>query len=323
MIPLVAPKITGHDRGYVRQRLGNGVLEDEREVQRFEEAFAAYVGVKGAVAVCSGTVALEVALKVLDIGVVSIPTYACVAVRNATRRHAIRYVDSRFLVPQATATLDPADDAAIVVHLFGNETWSSGGGIEDWTLSLGGIPRLRGQIGVCSTHASKMISTGRGGIVFSDDPHLLHEVRRLAYYESHTGEASSLGMSSMQAALGVSQLEQLDGFIERRREIAASYSDRFVSAGLEYPDPDCGSVFFRYIIRVTDPAAAVVELAGRGIEAGRGVNPLLHQLAGLPDERFPGAVHDWETLLSVPCHPSLTDEQAQFIGEQVVQVCAP
>lgn len=326
MIPLVAPTITGHDRGYLRQRIADGLLDDESEVRRFEEKFAERVGCKGAVAVCSGTVALELALQVLDVGAVSIPTYSCVALRNATRRNAVTYLDSTFRVKDAQMTTPIRSGGAIVVHMFGKQTHVGLGSgeylVEDFTLSLGGIECLIGRIGVCSTHASKMISTGRGGVVFSNDLHLLHEVRRLAYYETHTGTAHSYGMSSTQAALGVSQLAQLDAFIERRRTLAWRYSDAFEPAGIECPDPDCGSVFFRYMIAVDDPAGKVAQLAERGIEAGRGVNPLLHQLAGISDDRFPGAVNDWHRLLSVPVHLSITDVEAAYIAAQVVEVCA-
>jgi perosamine synthetase len=321
MIPLVAPTITGHDRGYIRQRLGNGLLDSEAEVRRFEEAFAEYVGCAGAVAVCSGTIALELALHVLDISVVGIPTYSCVALRNATRRNAVTYLDSEFDVQNARMALEPCSGSLVVTHMFGMITTFTLNLlehfrlIEDWTLSLGAAPCPVGDIGVCSTHESKMLSTGRGGMVFSNDDVVLEDVRALV-------NARSVGMSATQAALGISQLQQLDSFIERRRTLAYFYSDQFAAAGIACPDPECGSVFFRYLIAVDDPADAVACLAEDGIEAGRGVYPPLHRLAGLPDDRFPGATWCVNHLLSVPCHPSITDEQAAYIAEQVIQVCA-
>jgi perosamine synthetase len=317
VIPLVAPCITGHDRGYIRQRLGNGLLDSEAEVRRFEEEFAEYVGCAGAVAVCSGTVALELALQVLDVGVVSVPTYSCVALRNASRRHAVTYVDSRFDVKEARLT--QLAQSTIVTHMFGRMTATDFAPlIDDYTLSLGcATPYGLSKIGVCSTHESKMISTGRGGVVFSNDEGLLEEVHGRAYHER------GVGMSAMQAALGVSQLQQLDAFIERRRTLAHVYSERFIAAGIECPDPECGSVFFRYLIAVDDPETKVFDLLAYGIEAGRGVYPPLHQLAGIPDDRFPGATECVNRLLSVPCHPSITDDQAAYISQAVVEVCAP
>ncbi len=331
MIPLVSPTITRTDRDHLAHACYNGLLDSEVMVRRFEEAFAERVGCAGAVAVCSGTTALDLAMRVLDIGkwgVIDVPTYACSAIHNAAGlRVKVVFSDSTWDTRSAQMT----QNGGVMVHAFGRQNkWvtgdkSSGHVLEDWTLSLGGVPELGGLIGVCSTHASKMISTGRGGIVFSNDTALLDEVRRLAYYDDNPNGrlgAYSLGMTSMQAALGMSQLRQLDSFIERRREIAARYSVVFTEAGIECPDPACASVFFRYLISVSDPAGKVAKLAEHGIEAGRGVYPPLHRQLGLPDEDFPGATWCVEHLLSVPCHPMLTNRDVAFVAEKVVEVCA-
>lgn len=308
MIPLVAPTITRRDREYLASHDSGG------EVLRFEEDFASYVSAEGAVAVRSGTDAIRLALDVLGIQSVSIPTYACTALLDATQGRARRYVDSAFTVRTGWLEQEPA---TVAVAMFGSGMTAKAA-IEDWTLSLGYPHQLpKGALGVCSTHESKMISTGHGGVVYGNDLETLTAIRRLAFRHG-------LGTTTSGAALGRSQLRQLPEFISRRRKIAATYSAAFEQAGIECPDPDFGSVFFRYMIRIEgDPADAVAELAARGIEAGRGVYPLLHWAAGADDARFPGACHSVNTLLSVPCHPSLTDKQVRYIAEQVVQVCAP
>jgi len=333
MIALVAPCITNHDRHYMAQRIHNGLLETDTEVRKYEEAFAAAVGCAGAVAVCSGTTAIQLALELIEHPTpLNIPTYACIAIRNAAPDN-VTYLDSSFDVPTAQMALPLFDGDAIVPAMFGQPTQipvendrgdSDANIVEDWTLSLGGIPKLsEGRTGVSSTHWSKMISTGRGGILFSNNQNTLAQARHLAYYDTHTDHALSVAMSSTQAALGNSQLDQLQAFIDRRQQIASHYSQRFAAAGIECPNPDCGSVFFRYLIGTTNPADKVLDLAEQGIEAGRGVNPLLHQLAGLPDDDYHGAMTAWNTLLSIPCHPSLTDRQVTLISEQVLQTCAP
>jgi dTDP-4-amino-4,6-dideoxygalactose transaminase len=96
-----------------------------------------------------------------------------------------------------------------------------------------------------------------------------------------------------------------------------------LAVGIECPNPDVESVFFRYLIGVTDPTDRVATLAERGIEAGRGVNPPLHRLLGLDPADFPGAEECWAKLLSVPVHPGLSDGQVEYITEQVLEVCAP
>lgn len=314
-VPLVAPCITAHDRKYLNRRISGGLLHSESEVRWFEDSFAEQVGCKYAVAVSSGTAALQLALDALKVGTTTVPTFTCLAVRNACGNRTIKYRDSSFDIREQQLTMDGA--VSVSTPAFGRPTLGEylPPQIEDYTLSLGGLPGLRGILGVCSTHSSKMVSTGRGGVVFSNNvaPEYLRELV----------EERGIAMSATQAALGVSQLAQLDAFIERRRELASLYTERFTAAGIESPDPGCGSVFFRYIIAVQHPVDKVEQLAQVGIEAGRGVNPLLHRVAGLPDDRFPGAVTDWKRLLSVPCHPSITDRQARFIADKVVQLCSP
>lgn len=332
-VPLVAPTITDIDRQSMHNAVELGLLEHGlREVERFEEMFAALVGCEWAVAVNSGTSALTVALHALDLFTeVGIPSWSCMALRNAVEAVALdrpgmpnpTYFDTSWDVRQAQATI--AKGANVVAHMFGRDTRyrSNQPVIEDWTLSLGGCAALVGDLGVCSTHQSKMISTSRGGVIFGDDPDLYDRVRELVHYDRHTGFGYSVAMTAMQAALGVSQLAQLDTFISRRRHFASRYTDAFRAAGIECPDPDSGSVFFRYLIRVDSPARSVAGLSERGIEAGRGVYPPLHQLAGLPDDGFPGTMAAVESLLSVPVHPSISDAQADHVIESVLQVCAP
>lgn len=337
MIPLVAPTITRRDRDYIAGAVHNGLLDNERALRRFEEAFAERVGAAGAVAVCSGTAALTLALQQTPGGIegrpILLPSYACSATLNAVYADDVdanvHLCDSTFDVPSAQMRQD-ADRVGIfvTVHAFGRATLTDANAdVEDWTLSLGYDAPLAAPIGVCSTNASKMISTGRGGVVFSNDPALLAEIRSCAYYDrtaNGTLGAYSLGMSALQAGLGLSQLDQLDTFIARRREIAAAYTAVFARHGIECPDPDCGSVFFRYLIAVTrDPAEVLLQLAQAGIEAGRGVYPPLHQQLGRPGQYFPGVTAAVNRLVSVPCHPSLTDQQVRYIADTVAMVCAP
>jgi perosamine synthetase len=363
VIPLVAPCITEEDRRYLTSRIAGDLLENDNEVARFENAFATNVGRAGGVAVNSGTSALQLALHAVGVrpsDEVVIPSYTCVALLNAVNHCGATavFVDNEHDVRRAHYAVDPdatrraltaRTRAVIVSHMFGSIAHMDADLgvpiIEDFTLSLGAVAGGRpcgtfGEIGVCSLHESKMISTGRGGILVADDPVVLDEARRLADYDaavplwrfeqsaSLAGQftpAFSFAMTATQAALGMSQLSQLGSFIDRRLSLAARYTARFREAGIECPDvpDDRSNVFFRYLIQVSKPVRDVLsELRTAGIEAGRGVFPPLHVLVARADSDFPGASWCVDNLISVPVHPSLTDDQADYIAAAVISAFA-
>jgi perosamine synthetase len=361
MIALVRPTITESDLRYLQNRLSEGLLEDESEVRRFEDHFAATIGAGGAVAVNSGTSGLFLALKALGVGngdEVVLPSYTCVALLHAiTACGAVPVlVDIRANVRRAEFNLDPDQvrdritprtRAVMASQMFGgfltpSELDFSVPVIEDFTLSLGAVQNREfvgtfGTIGVCSLHHSKMLSCGSGGIVVSNDRALLDRVRELGQYDApisrwrttdpgllrgHYQPAFSYGMSALQAALGMSQLGQLSGFVERRRRLARFYSERFAASGVICPElREChDNVFFRFMIDTAVPAAPVLEdLLRAGIQAGRGVYPALHQLLDRADEEFPRTSACVRTLLSVPLYPSLHDDQAAWIADEVLR----
>ncbi len=324
VIPLVAPSYSPADKLLAQ-------WDTDVQVRLFEEEFAEFVGCRGAVAVNSGTNALAIVLRALEIKAAWIQSYTCRAVQDAC--HAAETLsllaDNVCDIKRAQFGMIARENLAkdaVLSHMFGTRNPSPVPvPVEDITLSLGAV--YAPHIAACSFHRDKMISTGRGGMIAADSEDLLERYRELAYYDQpRNGKyrpAFSFGMTGMQAALGRSQLRQLPGFIERRREIAARYTEVFSEVGIETPDRDVESVFFRYIVGVDDPAGKVVSLAEKGVEAGRGVDPPLHRLLGLPPEQFPGAEECWSKLLSVPVHPGLTDEQVEYITRQVVEVCAP
>lgn len=337
MIALTAPSVTFEDRRFVADAvLDHRALEGDRWVRQFEEEFAAAVGCSWAVAVCSGTAALELAFRAADVDsrFVRLPTFGCVASVNAVRSaypdseewewDQGRFSDTQWDTRKAQGI---QEHATVLTHLFGRHTATTAVcPIEDFTLSLGALTGIGDlKIGVCSTHETKMISTGRGGVVFGNDEWTGEHVRRLAYYDLENPASMgsfSYGMAPLAAVLGVSQLRRLPSMVSRRREIAGRYTERFTQHGIVCPDAGTPGVFFRYLIDVADPAAAVSRLAELGVIAGRGVNPLLHRLFGLGDDGFPGACSANGRLLSVPCYPSLDDVSVARVYNAVARVAA-
>lgn len=355
MIKLVQPVITETDTAYLCERMQAGLLDDEREVERFESEFARRVGTREGLAVNSGTSALHVALHALGVGPgdeVILPSYTCVALLHAV--HAcgatpvladntcdVRHADFHISPEAIRQRLTSRTKAILVSHTFGtllpvHQIDFGVPVLEDFTLSLGAEVSGRpagslGTIGICSLHHSKMITCGQGGIVVSNDPELMARARRFATYDApmeawrttapdllrgRYEPAASYRMSALQAALGSSQLRQLNEFLAHRWCLAGKYTAAFEAAGVCCPlvPSDRSNAFFRYMIRLNQPVVPVIErLREKGIQAGRGVYPPLHALLGLPEEDFPGATECVQSLLSVPVHPAIVEPDADRI----------
>ncbi len=236
-------------------------------VERFEEAFAASVGARHAVACASGTAAIHLALLVLDVGPgdeVLVPTLTFVASANP-----VRYVGATPVFVDAEAetyNLDPAlvvaeldrraragirQPAAIeVVHLLGHpadmapvlEAAERHGVpvVEDASEALGAAYRTGpfagrqvgtiGRVGCFSFNGNKLITTGGGGMLVTDDEALAKRARHLSTQArlpglayDHDEVGFNYRLSNVSAALGLAQLEQLDALLAGRRANAARY----------------------------------------------------------------------------------------------------
>lgn len=334
------PSLGSQDAQALTAVARSGQLAQGARVADFERGIAAYLGVRGGVAVGSGTVALELALLTLGIGrrdQVILPSYVCAAPWLATVRVGAepRIVDvepQTYAIDPAKAAkaISPRTRAIIVPHPFGlpadlSKLEALGVPlVEDCAQTLGATEggRLVGSVGkatVCSFYATKLLCTGEGGMLLSNDPVILEKARALRDYdEKPTLEAAAWNrkMTDLQAALGVSQLTQLRTFLERRAAIAAQYHDALNQTGLGLPvvPPGRTHIFYRYIVRLpaanrsTRPLEALLtRLEHRGVQCRRPVFRPVHRYLGLTG--YSNSEEAFETALSVPIYPSLTDEE--------------
>lgn len=309
-------------------------------MKRFEEELAHYIGVKGAVATSSGTSALHLALLALEIkegDEVLIPSYVCSALLNA-----ILYVGAQPVLVDCDENynISPEDfrrrltnrtKACIIPHLFGHpapidELRAKGIRIiEDIAQSIGGEYKGRklgswGDIAVVSFYATKMITTGEGGAVLSNDADLLERIRELREYDEF-GEYKvrfNYKMSDIAASIGIVQLEKLPSFIERRREIASFYSEELKDLNISLPpedEPHSHSVYYRFVIRVKKLEEVRRKMLAKGIECKRPVYKPIHRYFSLPD--YPMTDFIYETALSIPIYPSLSDSQVEYIASSL------
>ena len=342
MIPHSRPTLSEADAEAVTRVVLSGQIAQGREVEAFEREVAAFAGQRDAVAVSSGTAALHLALLALGVGPgaeVVIPTYVCDALH-----HAVTHTGATPVLADAepvTLSLDPDDvkrrltartKAIILPHAFGLaagvEAFLAMGVplLEDCAQAIGALDGgrpvgTRGALAVFSFYATKMLTTGEGGMVAGSDPALLARVRDLREYDEREDLAPRFNykLTDLGAALGRSQLARLPEFIARRRALAEAYRRGLARAACQLP-PDAGGgrhVYHRFVIGVQPPLDSLIKgLAARGVQCRRPVFRPLHRALGR--EGFPQADALWESSLSIPCFPALTDADARRVSEALV-----
>ncbi len=324
------PWITDADMRAVKEAVSSRMISRGAGVKAFEEAVSGYNGTAGSVAVGSGSAAIILALKALNIGPgdeVILPTYVCVSVANAVKAALAIPVlcdvgEHWNMTPEEVAPhISKKTKALIVVHMFGiaadSEAFLRFGVpvIEDCAQAFGASRGNRkvgtiGTVGIFSFHAIKCLTTGEGGMATSMDPTLIDRMREL-----RACNAVASPMTDIQAALGSSQLARYGEMLSRRKAIAEKYFKRLparLTARLSEVGRD--SIFFRFPLIVSGDFEArrnACEAAGFAVR--KGVDALIHRESGASDKDFPNATKLFEKTLSVPIYPALTDREIGIV----------
>jgi perosamine synthetase len=319
-----------------------------RFVGEFEHAFATYCGVKYGVATCNGTSALHLALACLDIGPgdeVIVPALSFIGTANPVTYVGATpvFVDSNIetwnVDPKAVERVITRNTRAIiVVHLYGHpaqmdeilaiakrhgiyviEDACEAHGAEYRGNKVGSL----GTFGCFSFFGNKIITTGEGGMLVTDQFPLVERARMLRdhgmsrrkkYWHSHIG--FNYRMTNLQAALGVAQMERIDHVIERKRRNARLYNSLLKELpGITLPPeaPWARSVYWLYTILIGKKIKirrdrVIKGLAHRGIET----RPVFYSINSLPPyrngrhQRFPVAEEISTQGLSLPSSPLLS-----------------
>jgi perosamine synthetase len=322
-IPLARPDIGPAERAAINAVLDSGRLSLGPALARFEAALAEAAGVTGAVAVNSGTSALQLALEAAGVGPgdeVITTSLSFVATANAIRRVGARPVfadvepETLNLDPVAAAAMvGPATRAILVVHLFGHmadmqvfRDLSDARGLvllEDACEALGSRRAgLRagggGLAGVFGFYANKIVTSAEGGAVVSDDSEVLARCRRLRNHGRNAGgepfddptPGFNFRLSELHAALGAAQMERLDALIEARDALAGAYRRRLAGIqGLGLP-PRAGPAErvarFTYVVRLPGPPGIRARVSARLTDEGIGNGhyfPAIHRLPAYAD----------------------------------------
>jgi perosamine synthetase len=364
MIPVFAPWLSDNVRRYVLDCVDSGWISSLGEyVGRFERDFATFCEARHAVATSNGTTALHLCLAALGVGAgdeVLVPDLTFVATANVVRYTGATPV----LVDSAPRTwgMDPADArrkvtprtrAIIAVHLYGHPVdmgallgLAAEHGIdlvEDAAEAHGARYQGRrvgalGRIGAFSFYGNKIITTGEGGMVVTNDPALAERAAflrdhamdpRRRYYHPEIG--FNYRMTNIQAAIGCAQLEQADAILGRRKLIAAAYEAGLAGIpGLTPPpaEPWAENVYWMYSVLI-EPAfgrsreAVMTGLRARGVDS----RPFFVPLHELPPHRedapFPVATWLGARGINLPSGTGLSSEEIATVCDALRALAAP
>ena len=291
-IRLGDPALGERELQAVAEVLETGMLTMGPKVGEFEQLVARACGVTHAAAVSSGTAALHLAVLALGLGPgdeVVVPAYTFPATANvvalAGAKPVLVDVDPQTLnLDPARLEVGPRTKAILAVHLFGRPV--------DWGSLPEDVPVIEdaaGALGCLSFHPRKIVTTGEGGAVTTDDAELAAAVVQLRNHGWKTlGELPVPGfnyrLSDVLCAIGIPQLQRLEELHLLRSRVAAGYTERLRDI-VETPSAAEGDVhgWQAYVVLTDRRDEALAALRTEGIEAQIGTYAL-HRLGAYADQ---------------------------------------
>lgn len=377
MIPVNEPFLAQRELEYVTECVRTGwVSSSGRFIEEFENQWAAYCGRRYGIAVSSGTAALQVAVACLGLGPgdeVIMPTFTIISCATA-----IVYTggvpvlvdcDPRTWcmdVDQVKSKITPRTRAIMPVHIYGhpvdmdpilNLAERHGLAVIEDAAEVHGAEYLSGRgtihpawrrcgsfgtLSCFSFYANKLITTGEGGMILTDDSKLAEKARSLRnlcfqahrrFYHEEFG--FNFRLTNLQAALGLAQVERIDEIIARKRWIGQEYNCRLSGIPeLQLPveEPWARNVYWMYGIVLSeetgmDATAFGHKLKQRGIETrpfflGLHEQPVFHQRGLFLQDRYPITERIARQGLYLPSGLALTPKQISQVSEAVHEVLA-
>ncbi len=256
-IPVNTPLLDGNELKYLTECIETGWISSEGPfIGKFEEKLASYVGRKHGIAVSNGSAALDIAIQALNIGEgdeVIMPSFTIISpAQSVVKQGAIPVlVDSEadtwnMDASQVEAKITTKTKAILIVHIYGLpvdidpilrlakkyglKVIEDAAEMHGQTYN-GKMAGSFGDLSIFSFYPNKHITTGEGGMILTDDLALAErckKLRNLCFEPNgprfvHYELGWNYRMTNMQAALGVAQLEQLEGFIVKKREMGKFY----------------------------------------------------------------------------------------------------
>ncbi|MDI6797073.1 MAG: DegT/DnrJ/EryC1/StrS family aminotransferase [Desulfatibacillaceae bacterium] len=368
-IPIAGPWITQKEVALVADAAQNAWYGRAGEYnERFEKAFAKFVGADFATSLPSCTSAIHLALTALGIGpgdevvvpdVTWIASVAPVVYLGATPVFADIQPDTWCLCPQSLeACITKKTRAVIAVDLYGSMPDMDAISavclkhglalVEDAAEAIGSEYKGRaagsfGRAGVFSFHGSKTLTTGEGGMLVTDDQDLFNRVLFLRDHGREPGDtmffnrevAYKYKMSSLQAALGLAQLERIDELVNKKREIFSWYRQKLAAVDGLCLNAEPTGVKNSYWMStiVLDQALGLTKesLMAKLKEKGVMTRPFFHPLSAIPAfyntpqakaarKRNKVAKSIAPFGLNLPSALSLTKDDANFVSDAILEV---
>jgi perosamine synthetase len=361
MIPVCEPFLSGKELEYVTDCIkSNWISSKGKYIEEFEQKFAHYCGCKYGISTTSGTTAIHLALASLGIGLgdeVIVPTFTMISTVFAVVYTGARpvLVDAEpetwnIDVTRIEEKITPRTKAIMPVHIYGHpcdmepimemvrrhnlyviEDAAEAHGAEYKGRKAGSI----GHVNCFSFYANKIITTGEGGMVVTNNRQIAEKARRLkdlAHSKEkrflHAGLGFNYRMTNIQAAIGLAQFERIDELVERRRKNAYFYNSLLKDIkgiGLPPEKEWARNVYWMYSIFIEDQFGMsrdelMRKLEEKEIETRTFFIPMHQQpvftsMNLFAGERYPVAEELSRRGLYLPSGSGLTEAEIRYIAE--------
>jgi len=355
MIPISIPYLYEEDKQLAIKAIQDGFIANGKQISEFEEKFASYCNRKYGVTCSNGTVALYLAIKALNLpegSEVILPSMTIMSCLTAIVENSltpvfcdINPITWNIDIESVRSKITPNTSVLIVVDTYGltvnvdeinklKQDYPNIKVIEDASEAHGSNYKgiKAGSVGDISTfsfYANKIITTGEGGMVLTDDEETyqrllllknLNFTHRKKYIHSDAGW--NFRLTNLQCCLGLGQLQNIDKTIEQRRRIAERYNNnlKHVHIQLPFEDENNYNVYWYYSILVKSNYDNVLKsLDDNGIDYRHFFYPLHLQPFMKTNISLPVSQYVAEQGLILPTFTELTNNQIDFISETILK----
>ena len=366
-IPVNEPLLSGNEKKYLTECIDSGWISSEGNfVKELEEKFAASCGRKFGIAVCNGTAALEAAMISLELqkgDEVILPAFTIISCATAIIRAGAKpvLVDSdpvtwNMEIEEIRKKINSKTKAIMAVHIYGLPVdmdplikLAEEHGlkiIEDAAELIGQTYKGKhcgsfGEVSTFSFYPNKHITTGEGGMILTDDESIAERcrsLRNLCFKKGRRFIHDELGfnfrMTNLQAAVGVAQFEQLQKFIEKKRQIGKLYSEELYGlkniqlplASTDYSE----NIYWVYGILLKEETGLDAEEAMKKLAENKiGTRPFFYPMHRQPvfkkmglflNESYPVSEYLGDNGFYIPSGLAITEDQIHRVSKALKEI---